>query len=480
MMLLSILLFVGPPTISLVYGLCVWITYALSYEFPWVSEEVGKLLIPSSLVLTVAIANTCMGMKLLIEAKTTTTVNDDDNDDYSLIIYNIKNLLNMIAYWAGSAECIYRIRKQVVVGIDSIPFYGKDHLKGKTILITGANAGIGKETAFQLASMGAKRIVLLCRSQSRAEAAIAELVARGTNASSSSSVFSSIKKEQFSICPCDLSDFQSIRNAVDFMTTQLKIDNVHVLINNAGLILGTQTKSKKDGYEMMMQANHLGHFLLTNLLLDRNILLKEGSRIVNLTSALFQFAINNKENGGFDFEDMFCENGHRKYTMFGPFLHFFGFCICFDTCSLKALLMLTIIVVTSMYLGQYSQTKLANILFTKELVRRYPKIVSYAVHPGIVETNIASNMNWYLRIPAKMFAWFVYSLRKTSVQGAYGSVYCAAAPLEELPPSNNNGDGYYYWIQNCTLRHVQMTTTAADDAKRLWTISEQLTGHINK
>eukprot|EP00980_Cylindrotheca_fusiformis_P021326 scaffold8212_cov93-Cylindrotheca_fusiformis.AAC.6 len=407
-MMSSSLLLLGPPTISLVHALSVWTTYAACLEFPWVSKEAGMLLIPSSLILTAAIASN-MAMTTTIADKT-----DDSSLTYA------KSLTSIILSWGASAYCVYKNRTQVVVGIASIPFYGKDHLRGKTILITGANAGIGKETAFQLATMGAKQIVLLCRSQSRAEAAIAELVARPRGISS---------EQQFSICPCDLSDFQSIRKAVNHMVTTLNIDQADVLINNAGLVMGTQTKSR-DGYEMMMQTNHLGHFLLTQLLLDQNIL-KEGSRIVNLTSAVFQAAAKD----GFDFDDMFCERGRRKYTM----------------------------------LGQYRQTKLANILFTKELAKRYPKISSYAVHPGVIGTNITSNMPWYYQTPTSgIVAWLGSSVLKTPVEGAYGSVFCAAGPLEDklFPP---NG----CWIHNCNPRPLPPELTAAD-AKRLWTVSEQL------
>lgn len=121
------------------------------------------------------------------------------------------------------------------------------------------------------------------------------------------------------------------------------------------------------------------------------------------------------------------------------------------------------------YIGQYSQSKLANILYTKELSRRYPQLLAYAVHPGIVRTNVTKHMPWYLQVPNYIFGWFVSAVQKTPAQGAYSSVWCAAAAPETLPPSGS-------LIFNC---QVEPTTPAADslpDAKRLWEVSEIITG----
>ena len=103
---------------------------------------------------------------------------------------------------------------------------------------------------------------------------------------------------KFHFCSCDLGDFRSIRNAVDQIENDFK--SIDILINNAGLVMGKRQLST-DGYELMMQANHLGHFLLTQLLLEREILKpKETSRVINLTSSIHRLA-----NDGFDFDDMF-------------------------------------------------------------------------------------------------------------------------------------------------------------------------------
>jgi NAD(P)-dependent dehydrogenase (short-subunit alcohol dehydrogenase family) len=302
-----------------------------------------------------------------------------------------------------------------VVGVSEAPFYGSRHLQHKNVLITGANSGIGKETAIQLASMGAT-VYLLCRSTTRAQQAVDDILRQYSQ---------TIQPEQLQVVEMDLGDLASIRRAV---SNPLKGVEVHVLVNNAGLMMGTKTLSK-DGMEMMMQANHLGHFLLTRLLLDRNNQMAKDARILNLTSSTYQLV-----ETGFDFSDIMCDT-RRKYTLF----------------------------------GQYAQTKLANILFSKELARRYPNHPVYAVHPGLVRTNVTSNMPWIRQTLNHMFAWFVASLQKIPSQGAYSNVLCAAGPLEQLPPSGS-------YIFNC---QAQATTKAADspqDAKRLWTVSDKLVG----
>jgi NAD(P)-dependent dehydrogenase (short-subunit alcohol dehydrogenase family) len=149
------------------------------------------------------------------------------------------------------------------------------------------------------------------------------------------------------------------------------------------------------------------------------------------------------QTNGFDFDDLFCDH-KRAYTLF----------------------------------GQYSMTKLANVLNSMEQSRRWPpqqqqqqqqNVLVFAVHPGIVRTNVTSNMNWYWRYPDAMFAWFVASMQKTPAEGAYNSVYCAAAPMEELPPSGS-------YMMNGQAHSIHKSADSIDDAKRLWEVSERLVG----
>ena len=385
------LLLVSGPVVAWGYAICVWFMYSMAHECTW-SAKLSSLAVRTS-VLVVALA---CSIGLCQADKTTMT-----------------RVLPLAALFTTVSLVFCRwTRVHDVVGVSEAPFYGPQHLKQKNVLITGANSGIGKETAIQLASMGAT-VYLLCRSTARAREAVDDILKH----------HASIQPCQLHVVPIDLGDFGSIRQALD----ALKNVQIHVLINNAGLMMGTKTISK-DGLELMMQANHLGHFLLTCLLLERNQLVKD-ARILNLTSSTYHLA-----SKGFDFADMMCDKT-RKYTLF----------------------------------GQYAQTKLANILFTKELARRYPNLLVYAVHPGLVRTNVTSNMPWIMQILNDIFAWFVASMQKKPSQGAYSSVLCAAGPTPLLPPS-----GAY--IVNCQAQPLTKFADSPHDAKRLWIVSEELVG----
>jgi retinol dehydrogenase-13 len=189
----------------------------------------------------------------------------------------------------------------------------------------------------------------------------------------------------------DLSDFESVRKAV--RTFQDMNLSLHVLINNAGIMMGTKATSK-DGHELMMQANHLGHFLLTLLLLPK-LQETKGGRVLTVTSCTYALA-----RQGFDFDDMFCDTT-RPYALF----------------------------------GQYAQTKLANILFCKELASRYPNLVSLCIHPGIVRTDVVRNMPWWMRHGDAAFGFILSLLEKTPAQGAYTTVWSAVT--KDLPPNGS-------------------------------------------
>lgn len=204
-------------------------------------------------------------------------------------------------------------------------------------------------------------------------------------------------------------------------------------------MMGNQSTTK-DGLETMMQANHLGHFLLIQLMLEGGMLKTTGeepSRVCLLTSSTYEFAAS---TNGFDFEDPYCSTGKRAYTLF----------------------------------GQYSITKLANLLTARELAKRYnngsQSLAVFAVHPGIVRTNVTSNMNWYWRLGNHAVGWIVAALSKTAAEGAYSTVHVTAAPLKELD----------YWkkgsyIANCKEQtpHEYVHGASGDtNATRLWEWSE--------
>jgi hypothetical protein len=151
-----------------------------------------------------------------------------------------------------------------------------------------------------------------------------------------------------------------------------------------------------------------------------------------LTSSTYQLQTND-----FDFDDLLCDH-KRSCTLF----------------------------------GQYIMTKLANVLNSKEQSRWWPQhVMVLAVHPGIVRTNVTSNMNWYWHYPDVMFAWFVASMQKLLAEGAYNSVYRACPPLEELPPSGS-------YMMNGQEHLIHKLADSIDDAKGLWEVSEQLVGLV--
>ena len=205
----------------------------------------------------------------------------------------------------------------------------KARLNGKTVIITGANTGIGLETAVDLAKRNA-RVILACRSVERGETAAVEVRKRSGN---DNAVFVQL----------DLASLDSVREfAAKILEEEPRID---ILINNAGVMAIPNRSLTQDGFEMQFGTNHLGHFLLTNLLLDR---IKEApsARIVNVSSSGHQRARIN-------FNDL---NLERSYGAFEA----------------------------------YAQSKLANILFTRKLTKELQGtgVTVNAVHPGLIYTNI--------------------------------------------------------------------------------------------
>ena len=276
-------------------------------------------------------------------------------------------------------------------------------LQDKTFIVTGANTGIGRITARELARQGA-HVILACRSQAKTEPVIAEIKRETGN-------------DSVEFLQLDLSDLASVRRAAEELNARKQ--PIHGLVNNAGL--GGQRGLTKDGFEIQFGTNHLGHYLFTRLLLER--LKQAGSaRIVNVSSAS----------------------------------HYAPKKIDWDSVrrSTKS--------VTGM--DEYGVSKLANVLFTKELARRLEGtgITVYAVHPGVVGTDV------WRRLPAPV-RWIVKKFMLTPEQGARSSIHCATAP--ELASET----GRYY---NHDLKEKRPNRLADDVelAKQLWVRSAEWTG----
>ncbi|XP_041652716.1 dehydrogenase/reductase SDR family member 13-like [Cheilinus undulatus] len=283
-------------------------------------------------------------------------------------------------------------------------------LHGKTAIVTGSNTGIGKETAIDLAKRGA-RVILACRSRQRGEAALEDVKREsGSN--------------QVVLMQLDLRSLKSVRSfAETFLESESRLD---LLINNAGIFMQGKTE---DGFGMMFGVNHLGHFLLTNLLLDR-LKTSQPSRVVNVSSLAHNF-------GKIDFD---CLNTHKALGQGSLFSDVFRI---------------------------YSHSKLCNVLFTHELAKRLKgtQVTCYTLHPGAINSELARNTSSIFQLCLRPFTAYFF---KNTVQGAQTTLHCALQ--EGLEPLS----GRYF--SNCTLRNVYAKAKDDAAAKKLWELSERFCG----
>lgn len=284
-------------------------------------------------------------------------------------------------------------------------------MHGKTVLITGANSGLGRATAAALLRLGA-RVIMGCRDRERAEEAAGQLRRELREAAGAGELV---------VRELDLASLRSVRAFCrEVLQEEPRLD---VLINNAGIFQCPYTKTE-DGFEMQFGVNHLGHFLLTNLLLG---LLKNSapSRIVVVSSKLYKY-------GDINFEDLNSEQSYNK-----------SFC--------------------------YSRSKLANILFTRELARRLEgtNVTVNVLHPGIVRTNLGRHIHIPLLVKP-LFNLVSWAFFKTPVEGAQTSIYLASSPEVE------GVSGRYFG--NC--KEEELLPKAMDEsvARKLWDISEVMVG----
>jgi NAD(P)-dependent dehydrogenase (short-subunit alcohol dehydrogenase family) len=281
-------------------------------------------------------------------------------------------------------------------------------MDGKTVLITGGNAGLGLETAVALAAMGAS-VVITSRSADKGEAARKEIIDRSGSA-------------HVEVMELDLASFTSIRACAEaFLASHPRLD---VLVNNAGLILSERTETE-EGFETTFGVNHLGHFLLTDLLLDR-IKASAPARIVNVASEAHKFAID-----GLKWDDLQTEGFFWSYRVYG-------------------------------------RSKLANIYFTRSLAKRLDGtgVTVNAVHPGTVATQFARDGD--TSAVTNFTTWVARPFSRTAEEGARTQVWAASAPeLEGVT-------GEY--LMNNRIRTKTLSPVARRDepAERLWTVSEEL------
>lgn len=281
----------------------------------------------------------------------------------------------------------------------------KIDLSGRTCFVTGATSGIGEETALAFARMGA-RVGILARSASRASDTKARIAAQ-TGC-------------EIEIVEGDLGSLASVRHAADEIVD--RFDALHVFVNNAGLI-GLERTTTTDGFETTFATNHLGPFLLTQLVLPL-ILKSAPARIVNLASDAHKFA-----KRGLDFSDLQNERDYKAFRVYG-------------------------------------ESKLANILFTRELARRIEGrgVTVNCVHPGAVATGLGAQNGLFARTVIKLLKPFF----RSPARGAETTIHVATAP--ELATTT----GQYF----ADRKPTRTTAHARDDeaALRLWERSAELVG----
>jgi NAD(P)-dependent dehydrogenase (short-subunit alcohol dehydrogenase family) len=274
---------------------------------------------------------------------------------------------------------------------------------GRTFIITGANSGIGLITARELARAGG-RVVLAVRDPARGEKAAATITG---------------EREVRSL---DLSDLASVRSFADEWT-----ENVDVLVNNAGVMAPPESRTK-DGFELQIGTNHLGHFVLTNLLLPRI-----RDRVVTVSSTAHRV-------GKIDLDDLNWER--RSYSRWPA----------------------------------YGQSKLANLLFTSELQRRLDQagssVRALAAHPGYAATNLQSHTQSFIQSTVMKVSNLLVA--QSDEMGALPTLYAAT---EDIPGNSYVGpDGFHERRGHPTLVGRSGAARDADTARRLWELSEELTG----
>jgi NAD(P)-dependent dehydrogenase (short-subunit alcohol dehydrogenase family) len=269
----------------------------------------------------------------------------------------------------------------------------------RVAIVTGGNSGIGHEAALQLASMG-MRVFITCRTQAKGKPVVEGLRERSGNAN-------------VECLALELGDFDSVRQcAEDFLALDLPL---HLLVNNAGI--GVQRGLTPSGFELAFGTNHLGPFLLTALLIERMVRSSPG-RVVIVSSK------GHYNSKGIDFEAV------RKTTK------------------------------SQSGADEYYASKLANVLFSRELSRRLEGtgVRTYALHPGVVATEV------WRRFPTPI-TWFAKLFMISIEEGAKPTVYCATSP--EVAQQS----GLYY--DGCELKEASELARDEALARKLWETSEK-------
>lgn len=278
-------------------------------------------------------------------------------------------------------------------------------------IVTGANSGIGYETTKALAAKGAT-VIMACRNLEKANAA-------------AKNISQSVTDADLAIIKLDLANLASVHSFAEEFNG--KYDKLNLLINNAGVMIPPFSKTK-DGFELQFGANHLGHFALTGLLMAK-ILTTPKARVINVSSSAHHMG-----TGTIDFDNLQAEKGYKPWVA-------------------------------------YAQSKLANLLFTLELNKRFSEAQANALatasHPGWTGTNLQAHSNTF-RLLSPFFA-------QKPPMGALPSLYAATAP--DVQANDYYGPGGWQEMRGYP-KQVSSSQQAKDPqlAKRLWEVSEDLIG----
>lgn len=273
-------------------------------------------------------------------------------------------------------------------------------LQNKIAIVTGANSGMGFATVEALSDEGAT-VIMLCRSEERGREALEKLQQN--------------KSRKLDLILCDLGDYESIRKFV--RTVKEKYEHIDILVNNAGFI-SLDRQFTNEGIERQFGINHVGHFLLTTLLVD---MMGKGSRIVNVASGAHK-------TGRIHFDDINLTKGFNVITA-------------------------------------YSQSKLANVLFTRELSRRLKsrRISVNCCHPGAVATNIGIDRNTGF---GKTITGLLKPFFQTPEEGARTAIF-----LVTDDSVRNITGGYFY---KCKIAKSSRRSKDKELARRLYEFTEKL------
>lgn len=282
--------------------------------------------------------------------------------------------------------------------------------EGRTAVVTGANTGLGAVTARALSARGA-RVVLACRDTAKGESVASELA-------------------DAEVVSLDLASLASVREAA--AEIRRRHERIDLLVNNAGLMM-TPPGVTEDGFELQVGTNHLGHFALTGLLLDR-LVTTPGSRVVTVSSLAHRFG-----DGRMDFDNLGAERGYDR-------------------------------------MDAYGRSKLANLLFTHELQRRLSvaevDTIAVAAHPGLSRTELARYTPGWSRPLIAAGTWLS---GQSAAKGALPSLRAATDPTAR-------GGDYYgpRGFRETRGRPVLVGSSRGardpEAMRRLWEISEELTG----